>query len=85
MVNHVDELVSVITVYNTLGKPLPTRIRWQGRVRIITKVNLQYPQWVGKTLHHKFSVDDGSLCMLLDFDTRTQQWRLEETHDGLPD
>lgn len=84
MVNKVGELISVITVYNTRGKPLPCRLRWKGQLRSIAKVNLQYPRWEGQTLHHMFSVNDATLCFLLDFNTRTQQWMLEETSDGLP-
>lgn len=39
----------------------------------------------GKTLHHIFSVSDGTIFFRLNFNTRAMQWRLEEVSDGLAD
>ncbi len=86
MLLHVDEPVGVMALYYPNQRnPLPYRIKWKARYYTILKVDLCHPVWEGKTLHHIFSVSDGTTFFRLNFNTRSMQWRLEEVSDGLAD
>jgi hypothetical protein len=59
-------------------------MKWSGRYYKLRKVDLCHPVWEGRTLHHIYSLSDGVTYFRLDFNTRSQQWTLVETDDGLP-
>lgn len=85
MLQKIDEQISVMALYHP-GQlyPLPYLLKWQNRRYRINKVDLCHPVWEGKTLHHIFSVCDGTTYFRLNLNTRSQQWALEEISDGLP-
>jgi hypothetical protein len=85
MNERINEKVSVISVYDKAkGGFWPARLRWQGKIRSITKVGLHYTKRQGTKLLHIFSVTDGHLCYNLSFDTEILHWTLLEVADGEP-
>ena len=85
MVEPINEEVGVVTIYDPQKQiNLPYKLRWKGRYYTFTKVDLCHPVWEGKTLHHIFSMCDGTTYFRLNFDTRSLHWKLEEISDGLP-
>jgi|BEDMetMinimDraft_2_1075160.scaffolds.fasta_scaffold02955_5 hypothetical protein len=86
MVEKIKEKVGVVVIFDPQrAVPLPWRIRWRNRYYTITKVDFCHPVWEGKTLYHIYSVCDGNTFFRLAFNTKTQQWTLEEISDGNPD
>ena len=80
----VNEKVSVLTRYDReRGVVEPVRVKWQGRVRNITKTGYYHKVRVGRTIQHVFHVSDGSLDYRLRCDSETLMWHLEEVADGL--
>lgn len=78
----INEKVSVISKYDrTKGTFLPVKLRWQGRVRTVTKLGFHYTKREGRKLVHIFSVTDAHLCYYLSLDTETLHWTLLEVSD----
>jgi hypothetical protein len=85
MTERIDEQVGVMALYYPNRRnPLPYRIKWKDRYYTIKDVDFRHPVWEGRTLHHIFSVCDGTNYFRLNFNTRSMQWILEEISDGLP-
>lgn len=84
MTETIDEDVGVVTLYDPKRRvPLPCLIKWRGQRYVIKKVDLHHTLWEGRTLHHIYSLCDGTTFFRLDFNTRSLQWRLTEVSDGL--
>jgi len=85
MIEKINEEVGIVTIYDPIRQTtLPYRLRWKGRYYVFEKVDLCHPVWEGKTLHHIYSLSDGTTYFRLNFNTRSLHWILEETSDGLP-
>ena len=86
MLQQIDEPVGVMVLYYPNRRnPLPYRIKRGAHYYTIRQVDLHHTVWEGKTLHHIFSVSDGTTFFRLNFNTRSMQWQLEEISDGLAD
>jgi hypothetical protein len=84
MTQSINEEVAVVAVFDpNMSSKWPYKMRWNGRYFTFNKVDLEHPVWEGKTLHHIFSVCDGTTFFRLNLDTRSLRWTLEETSDGL--
>jgi hypothetical protein len=76
------EQVSVVTIYSVNKRRVaPWKLKWRGRVYTVKEVPLHYTVRDGETLHHKFSVTDGNMAFLLDYNTLNMHWTLEKTID----
>lgn len=79
----INEKISVITVYDRLkGTVIPRRLKWQGRIYNIDKLNYYKPKRLGRSILHTFHVSNQSMDFLLHFDSYTLHWILVEVTDG---
>lgn len=80
----IKEKVSVVMVYDRqTSQIMPVRLKWQGKEYRLAKLGLHHTVRVGRTLHHIFSVTDGTTFFRLNLDTENLQWTLEQISDGL--
>lgn len=79
----INEKISVVTVYDrTQGTVMPKRLKWQGRIYDITKLNYYKPKRLGRNIMHTFHVSNNVMDFLLRFDSYTLHWTLLEVTDG---
>lgn len=79
----INEKVSVICRYDReQGRVEPVRLKWQGRIRNLTKQAYYYKKRVGRTMLHVFHVGDEVLDYCLQWDSETMHWTLLEISDG---
>lgn len=84
MLEKVCEPISVVCVYDRIGcKILPAKLKWNGKVYMITKLGFHHKTKQGQTIQHIFSVSTDSMFFRLRLDTDTLYWYLEEVSDGL--
>lgn len=83
MLETINEKISVITVHNQQTHTvMPAKIKWQGKVYIITKIGYHNKIWDGRTRKHIFFVSTGVMDFRLSYDTENLVWTLEEVTDG---
>lgn len=79
MSEHIDETVSVITIFNhEKGTVLPREIKWRGRVYHINKLGYHHAVRQGRMLLHIFHVTDGTNDFRLLLNTENLHWTLQE-------
>lgn len=85
MTDTINEEIGAIVIYQ-VGKamPFPWKIKWKRRYFTFKQVDLCHPVWEGQTLHYVYSLSDETNFFRLDYNTRSQHWRLMEMSDGLP-
>ena len=84
MLEKINEKVSVVSVFSRQkNKSVPIRIKWQGRMYVVTKLGFHHSERLGRVLHHIFSVIADNMFFRLNFDTEDLSWTLEEVSDGL--
>jgi hypothetical protein len=78
--------VSVVLAFDHKRRSAsPKLLIWEGRKLVITKVGMHYPNRIGRTLYHIFSVLSDDMYYKLVLNTDTLSWTLEEISDGQPD
>ena len=83
MIKRVHEQVSVIASYDASTQlASPRRIQWRGQVYVITHVGSRIPLRRGRRLVHLFNAYAGRLPLVLELDTESLSWMLEEIDDG---
>jgi hypothetical protein len=84
MLEHMNERVGVITVFNHIKNTvMPARVIWRERTYNITKLGYHHKVKSGRTTLHIFSVCNESMAFKLQFNTESLIWTLEEISDGL--
>ena len=79
----INEKVSVITLYDRdtrVYKPL--KVKWGGRVYVISEWGYRHNRREGRAMIHVFSVSTPTLFMCLELNTETLDWTLKEISDG---
>jgi len=80
----INEKVSTVSSYNqSNGVVMPRKIKWQGRIYIINRLNYHHKIRQGRTMLHIFHVTDGNIDFRLCFNTNNLHWTLEEVCDGI--
>jgi hypothetical protein len=64
---------------------MPTKVIFEGRDYLVTKLGFHHLYRRGRTLYHVFSVASPTLFFRLVLDTDTLHWTLEEISDGEAD
>ncbi len=79
----INEKISVVTVYDRIKSTvIPKRLKWQGRIYDITKLNYYKPKRAGRNILHTFHVSNDANDFLLQLDSYTLHWTLLEVTDG---
>lgn len=83
MVQQLNEPVSVISFYNHTRKRVGlTKIIWNKREYVVTKIGLHHTYRKGATLYHVFSVIADGLFFRLLLNSESLQWLVEYVSDG---
>jgi len=86
MLSHVEEDVSVITIYDADTRSIrPVAMKWRGKRYTIERVAFYHPVRIGRVLHHIYSVTAGAMDYRLDFNSENLHWLLTEVSDGFAD
>lgn len=83
--NEVNEVIDVVS-YSVKGRGVvvPLLFRWRGKKWKMKEIGLRHQVKEGEVLHHIFEGSNGNLNFRLDLNTRSLQWTLIATSDGLP-
>jgi len=85
MLEHLDEKVSVVSVYNKdKGSVKPFKMRWKTHDIVFSEVTYHHLVREGRNILHVFHVTDGVMDYRLHLDTQTLHWKLIEISDGNP-
>jgi hypothetical protein len=86
MQQKIEQAVDVVAIFSAQPKQIkPYKLRWQGREYLVKKVGYHHQVWLGRHLHHIFSLTDGSIFFRLNFASEDLVWTLEEISDGMVD
>jgi hypothetical protein len=75
----INEPIQVATLFKE-GKITPLKFFWQNREFRVTKVNLSYHHFEGRTKVYYFAVSDNSNYFKLQFDSNSLNWTLLESY-----
>lgn len=85
MLEHLDEKVSVLSIYNKdTGVVKPHKMRWKNDYINFTETTYHHLVKQGRHMFHVFHVTDGTMDFRLHLDTQTLHWKLIEVSDGNP-
>lgn len=79
MLEQINETVDVVTLFKQ-NKTVPWKFLWQGKEFVISKVNLTYSTWEGRSKIYYFAVSDNCNYFKLRFNTDSLCWTLLESY-----
>ena len=83
MTEPINEKVDVISYYNRIDATVKIlKLRWNGRVYVITHHDYHQKKRIGRVVFHYFHVASDTMYFRLKCDPDTLHWLLEEVSDG---
>lgn len=85
MLEKIHEKVTVLAGFNRdIGDIIIYKVRWNGRLYLISKMGYHHKVREGRNIHHYFHVNNSSIAFKLKFDTEFLEWWVMEVSDGNP-